>query len=274
MVSVVIPTRDRPAYLEAALASLAPQVAEAGGEIVVVDDGAGHARDVARRHDARYVARPDHPGLNAARNAGAAVAEGELVVFVDDDVLVAPGWLATLLGAAAAHPGWHVVGGPIEPRLEGSRARGCGRDGPPVTSLDLGPVDAEAEFVWGANMLVTRAALELAGPFDPGWQGPGDEEGWERRLRGRGGRIGYAAQARVHHRRSGPDARPLALARAAWERGRAARRWDIAKGMAPRKRAEALTAARSLGHAVRRRCPWGAYAAVHASGRLREAIGG
>jgi len=54
--SIAIPTRDRPRYLDVALASICPQAAEHGAEVVVIDDGPDAAtRAVAARHGARYV---------------------------------------------------------------------------------------------------------------------------------------------------------------------------------------------------------------------------
>src|ERR671939_578108 len=90
---------------------------------------------------------------------------------------------------------------------------------------DLGAEDADASFVWGANMAVRRSAFERVGPFDESLGGAGDEEDWQRRLRAAGGRVRYVAAAGVDHRRAGADARVAALARSGWHRGRASRRW-------------------------------------------------
>jgi glycosyltransferase involved in cell wall biosynthesis len=68
--SIVIPTRERPAYLEVALASVAPQAARAGAEVIVVDDGELRRNaELAERFGARYVALGRPRGLNAARHA-------------------------------------------------------------------------------------------------------------------------------------------------------------------------------------------------------------
>src|SRR3954452_9274672 len=60
-------------------------------EIVVVDSGnrAAGGEDLARSQNARYSRSPDH-GVAAARNHGASLAAGELLLFVDDDIVVAP----------------------------------------------------------------------------------------------------------------------------------------------------------------------------------------
>jgi len=223
--SIIVPTRSRPAYLDVTLGSIAPQAAAAGAEVLVVDDGPLTAnRLAAERHGARYLPHPAPRGPNAARNTGIAAAQSKLIVLVDDDVEAPPGWLQALLDAAAAHPEHGVLGGPIRARLEGSRLRACGREGPPITFLDLGPKDRDATFVWSANMAVRRAALDLAGPFDAGLEIYGDEEEWLRRYHAAGGRVRYVAAAGLDHRRAGPDARLGALARAAYLRGRHSRR--------------------------------------------------
>ena len=83
------------------------------------------------------------------------------------------------------HPDADAFGGPIRARLEGRTPSACGREDPPITSLDLGPEDTEADMVWGANMAIRRSAFERMGPFDEAVAGHGDEEDWLRALRAR-----------------------------------------------------------------------------------------
>jgi GT2 family glycosyltransferase len=273
--SIVVPTRARPDYLEVTLASIAPQAAAAGAEVIVADDGAlPETRAVAERHGARYVAHDMPRGPNAARNTGIEAARGELIVLVDDDVYAPDGWLRALLRAADAHPEYEAFGGPIRVRLEGATMRTCGREGPPITFLDLGAEDRDAELVWSANMAVRRSALERVGPFDADLEIYGDEEEWQRRLRAAGGRIGYVAAAGLDHRRAGRDARLPALARAGYHRGRNSRRFDVRKGTAPPVGAELRVLAGCAWHTVRRRCANGVVMGAVAAGRVREAIRG
>ena len=272
--SIIVPTRRRPGYLAVALASVAPQAAAHGAEVIVVEDDPEQpaTRALAEGHGARYLAHGAPRGINHARNTGIAAATADLFCLLDDDVEVWPDWLAALLAGADAAPGHGALGGPIRARLEHTNLHACGREPLPVTTLDLGPADRDAEFVWGANLALRRSAVELVGPFDPALNWAGDEEDWQRRLRAAGGRIRYVARAGVDHRRTGADARLRRLARAAHARGRAARRWDRAKGTAPSTAAEVRTLAGCLWHTGRRRCGNGLVMAAHSAGRLQEAL--
>ena len=273
--SIVVPTRARPDYLEVALASMAPQAISCGAEIVVVDDGGVPPnRAAARRHGARYVAHRAPRGPNAARNTGIEASDSALIVLVDDDVEAPAGWLGALLAGAERYPDHDVLGGPIRVRLEGSRLRMCGREGPPITFLDLGPDDRDADFVWSANMVIRRPAYERVGPFDADLEIYGDEEEWQRRHRAAGGRTRYLAAAELVHRRAGRDAKLPALARAAWKRGRHSRRFDVHKGSAPPLGAELRTLAGCVWHVPRRLCGNGVVLSAAAAGRVREALGG
>src|SRR6516165_3164069 len=214
--SIVIPTRARPGYLEVALASIAPQAAASEAEVLVVDDGghAGATAAMAARFGARYLPHARQLGLNVARNTGVERSTGELVVFVDDDIRAGPGWLGALIDAARDHPDVDVFTGPIRARLEGRRLRTCGREGPPITALDLGPSDTPTRYAWGANMAIRRRALERVGPFDASIEHGGDEVEWQERLMRASGAqastpVLYVARAGVDHRRAGPDARLL-----------------------------------------------------------------
>jgi GT2 family glycosyltransferase len=272
-ISVIVPTKHRAAYLEVALRSLAPQVRAHGGELLVVDDGPSEAtRRAAEAAGADYVAHERSLGLNAARNTGIAQTTGELVCFVDDDVEVRDGWLAALVHGASRYPDDEVFTGPIVARFDGYRPRFCGREGPPVTSLDHGPDDAVAPHAWGANMTVRRSAIARVGPFDASLGLYGDEQEWQDRLHAAGGRIRYLAGAVLDHRRAGADARVSALARAARSRGRAARREDVAKGAAPPLAAELRVLAGTLLHGPRFGCANGPILTAHTVGRLEEAL--
>jgi len=272
--SILFPTRRRRDYLAVALDSVAEQARTHGAEIVVVEDDPADAATerLAREHGARYVALGRARGLNVARNAAIESAGGELLCFLDDDVAAWPGWLGALLSAAAANPGHEAFGGPIRARLEGTNLHACGREPAPVTTLDLGPEDRDAELVWGANLAARRSAFERVGAFDSARSGPGDEEEWERRLRAAGGRIRYVAAAGVDHRRVGRDARIAGLSRAAWHRGRHSRRFDESKATAPGLGRELRTLAGCVWHTGRYRCGNGIVLTAQSAGRLQEAL--
>lgn len=273
-VSVVVPTHNRPEYLEVTLASLAAQSGDVPYETIVVDDGSGgEATARVAEHEGAILLRHETPrGPNAARNTGIEAARAPLIALIDDDVRVPAGWVAALVAGAERH-GWaDAVGGPIRASLEGPAPRACGRESAPITTLDLGPSDCEAEFVWSANMAVRRAAIERFGGFDEDIPIYGDEEEWQLRLHAGGGRIAYVADAWLEHRRTGDDARLRSLARAEYRRGRAARRNDRRKG-------DELTLARELRnlagagwHTARRRCALGLIMGAHSTGRIVEAL--
>jgi GT2 family glycosyltransferase len=269
--AIIVPTRRRAPYLEVALASVADQARAAGAALVVVDDGPDAAtRAVAGRFGARYVDRTAGGGLNVARNAGIdAAPEADLLVLIDDDVEVWPGWLAAL---HAGPPEADVLTGPIRARVEDHRFPRCGREPGPVTEQDFGPADRDAPHAWGANLAIRRRALERAGRFDPALSGGGDEEEWERRLLAAGGRIRWLAAAGVDHRRAGDDARLRSLCRAARARGRESRRFDERKGSAPALAAELRTLAGCALHGPRHRCAMGPVMTWHTLGRIEAAL--
>jgi GT2 family glycosyltransferase len=275
--SIIIPTRARPDYLRVALSSIAAQAALAGAETLVIDDEgpSPSRRAMVEGLGASYQPHARPLGLNVARNTGVERSSGELLVFVDDDVEVTAGWLSALIEAAEDHPEVNIFTGPIRPRLEGDPPRSCGREGPPITSLDLGERDTEeVGYAWGANMALRRSAFARVGPFDISLANGGDEQEWQDRLRALGlGAVLYVARAALYHRRSPADARLLALMRAAHGRGRASRRFDSWRAEDPPIARELRTLAGCAGHVLRYRCPAGLTMVAHSAGRLRQAVG-
>jgi glycosyltransferase involved in cell wall biosynthesis len=99
-ISVVIPAYDEAAHIGRLLESLSSQDPPPG-EVIVADDG---SRDgtaaIAERAGARVLRLP-HRGPAAAKNAGAEAASGELLVFLDADMVCAPGFLSRLVAPIA-----------------------------------------------------------------------------------------------------------------------------------------------------------------------------
>ena len=95
-------------------------------EIVVVENRPSpqsRTREAVRGYArVRYIEEPV-PGLSRARNAGLAVARGEIVAFTDDDVVVDPDWLPSLVAAFDAAPDVAAVTGLILPLTLDSEAQ-------------------------------------------------------------------------------------------------------------------------------------------------------
>jgi glycosyltransferase involved in cell wall biosynthesis len=271
--TVVVPTSNRADYVAVTLRSLAEQDIDRPYEVIAIDDGStDRTPEVIAAAGVRSIRHERAEGPNARRNEGIAAAESDLIALVDDDTWIPPGWLRAIVEGAERHADADAFGGPIRARLEGPAPRSCGREEPPITSLDLGPRDREAELVWSANMALRRAAFDRVGPFDERFTTGGDEEDWIRRLRAAGGKVVYLAGAWLDHRRTGDDARLRALMRSAYRRGRNMRAYDGMRGVEPGVGRELRVLAGCGWHTVRRGCPQGLVMGAHSAGRLMEAV--
>jgi len=110
--SVVITAHNLNRYLPDAVASAVDQA----DEVLVVDDcGEQVAQDVLRDWPTVSVHRqPIQGGLSAARNAGAALATGTYLLFLDADDMLAPGALARLSEALDTHRDLHIAAGALD----------------------------------------------------------------------------------------------------------------------------------------------------------------
>jgi glycosyltransferase involved in cell wall biosynthesis len=204
--SVVIPTRDAPDLLAAALRSLALQDFPAtSAEIVVIDDGsvefdASTWTQLAEPFHLAVIRRETNQGRATARNHGIRQAAGEIIVFLDGDMTAAPGFLRAHADFHRAHPGEVCVGdirfGPEIPSTTFTRymeSRGAQAYQP----------DEEIPFkcfVTG-NSSAGRGLLIDAGLFDEEFHAYGAEDlelGY--RLYGQGATFRFAGSAlSLHH---------------------------------------------------------------------------
>jgi glycosyltransferase involved in cell wall biosynthesis len=108
-ISIVVPTRARPALLARCLLALADQEVDESYEVIVVDDGTQEAA-APRSSDGLdlKVLRSFGRGPAVARNVGVKAARGEIVLFTDDDTVPGRGWVREAVAHLDAHP--HHVG--------------------------------------------------------------------------------------------------------------------------------------------------------------------
>ena len=159
MISIIIPAYNEEALLDGTIDDARAAAATLGSpyEIIVVDDGTtDRPAKIAAEHGVRVV------GVNvrhiaAARNAGARVAVGDLLVFVDADTLVTPEVLQRAVASVRAG----AVGG-------GAGARQDSNDPPwgPAVFGFAAWLMRTAGWAAGCFMFVRADVFHLAGGFD------------------------------------------------------------------------------------------------------------
>jgi glycosyltransferase involved in cell wall biosynthesis len=159
VISIVVPAYNEEALLAPTLDHLHVAAGALGEpyEIIVVDDGStDRTAAIAIAHGARVVG-VNVRQIGAARNAGARVATGELLVFVDADTLVPP---EVLRGAVAAFRAGAVGGG--------SGARQDSNDPPwgPAVFAFAAWLMRTAGWAAGCFMFVSTDVFRRVGGFD------------------------------------------------------------------------------------------------------------
>ena len=203
-VSFVIPVRNGAPWLRAVVAAIRADAGTRETEIIAVDDGSTDgSADILAELEARgwlRVLRGPGRGAAAAINAGLRAARFPLVAQIDQDVVIAPGWIDTLTAAmrdprVAAAQGHYicppraplparVMGVDLTQRYDALRGRATGH-------------------VCTGNVIYRAHAIADAGLFDESL-GYGYDNDISYRLRAAGHRLAicHGAQS-VHHWRSG-----------------------------------------------------------------------
>lgn len=211
-VSVLIATRNRSALLARMLQSLdrALMVAGAEAQVVIADNGStddtaavidGWTSRAAGR--ARLSVR--QPGKACALNQILGLAQAPLLAFTDDDVELRSDWLREILRFAGEHPQYAAAMGRVLLPPDVTDPTLLARVGyyRTVPLFDSGDRVHDDRHLYGANMMIRRAALDRVGPFNerlgPGASGLHEDGDLVRRILRAGLRIGYMPEATVYH---------------------------------------------------------------------------
>ena len=181
LVSVILPTRDRAELLPRAVASVLAQT-HPNWELVIVDDGSeddtGTVIDGLTDPRIRCI-RARGAGVCAARNLGLQQAQGALIAYLDDDNVMHPDWLKSVVWGFEQRPQSDVLYGAFivddTARIDG---KGCGD----LPKLYFWPYDHQAvarHNIADIGCIAHRARLSQA-HFDESLREMGD---WDLFLR-------------------------------------------------------------------------------------------
>lgn len=193
MISVVVPTCDRPEALARCMAALARQRTDDALEVVVVNDwhGAVHAPGA-------QVVQASGKGPAAARNLGARAARGDVICFTDDDCAPGPDWARRL--AAACAGGGAAAGTTIADPAAGGAAAAAQLLTNTLMTTSLDATTGGLRFAPTCN-LACHATTFAALAFDEAFAlAAGEDRDWCARLVAGGGILRHVPGAVVVHR--------------------------------------------------------------------------
>jgi glucosyl-dolichyl phosphate glucuronosyltransferase len=216
-ITVILCTHNRDQSLRKALESVAvsamPESIE--WEVLVVDNNSNDqtravVEEFSGKHPSRfrYLFEPQ-PGKSYALNSGIRAARGDVLAFMDDDVIVEPTWLQNVTAPLRGGQ-WAGAGGRVLPQWISPPPRWvplAGRNPLAVLALfDLGTESGPlAEPPFGTNMAFRRSIIEKYGGFRldlgprPGSEIRGEDTEFGRRLLQAGEHLWYEPSAVVIH---------------------------------------------------------------------------
>ena len=231
LASVIIPVWNGKRYLAQCISAVLAQE-DVDCEIIAVDNASsdGSADWVAATFPAvRLIRHGQNLGFSGGCNAGLKAASGDVLVLLNQDARVCPGWLSALRGALedprvgvagcrVLYPDGETLqhaGGRIEWPLGLARHDGQGE----LTGQQWA-APRQVEYVTGAAMAFRRDVMDRVGLLDEGfWPGYFEDADYCFRVREGGYEVWYIPDAAVIHEETTSLTQPAALARA-YERGR------------------------------------------------------
>jgi glucosyl-dolichyl phosphate glucuronosyltransferase len=224
-ISVIIPTHNRSESLKRAIGSILQDTIESEYEIVVVDNNSSDdtkASVLIYESKVNYFFEPN-TSFTRARHTGAENAQGDILLYIDDDVIVLPGSIDKIVETFNKYPECGVVAGKILPKYEVEPPEWCLAcedtfNGWSLYSPDVYPHLAngfqEVDFAAGPMMAVSKKVYDLVGGFPPDtlgvetndgkgtfnklYVGPGDS-GLCKKTMDAGSKVYYDPQVSCYH---------------------------------------------------------------------------
>ena len=205
--SIIIPAFNRIDMTIACLTALYEHTDDY--ELILIDNGSGDATHDLEGPDI-VIRNAENLGFARACNQGAALASGDVLIFLNNDTEPCPGWLKPLLDALKA-PNVAVAGSMLtypDGRVQhaGVGLRGSGRTYEAFNMTDPRPF-GDVAAVTGACLAIRREIFNDLGRFDEGYWNGYEDVDLCLRVREAGYRIVYDPDSIVihHESASGPE---------------------------------------------------------------------
>jgi len=211
LITVAICTRNRATLLEIAVRSVLPQLSDDADLLIINNGSTDHTAVLA----AQFAAANSHvkvvhelqTGLSIARNSALRQAAGNWVVFLDDDAIAEPGWLAAYKVFVLHLPNALIAcaGGPVTPYHDGPATAWQGASAFRLTGADENQPFSPKGSPVGCNYAVQREVALAAGAFNTAlgrsgnFLGAHEEIELTERLRRAGFEIWWVPGARIRH---------------------------------------------------------------------------
>jgi len=233
LLSIVIPVHNQAAYTHNCLASLAANPPHVPFEIIFVDDASTDdtlsllPAAAAADSRIRLLCNETNLGFAISCNRGAATARGDLLLLLNNDTEVLPGWFSPLYEAIMLHPDIGIV----SPKLvfPDGTIQHCGKVWSRISDPLSQPhhiyyhfpadhpavnISRDYQMLTGACMLMRTVEFTALGGFDENYRNGWEDDDLCYAFLARGQRIHYCASASViHHQNKTLNERLMELER-------------------------------------------------------------
>jgi len=214
--SIIIPVFNKLDYTRQCLEALAKNTGVESYEVIIVDNGSRDGTPEFLKTlegDVKIITNATNLGFAKACNQGARVAEGEYLVFLNNDTLPQPGWLEELVKLLSSDPTIGIAGSKlIYPGTNLIQHAGkvwtevASRQTPPAHLYYRLPADApfvnktrEFQLVTGACLMLRKSDFEAVGGFDEGYRNGWEDDDLCMKIRAGGKRVFYCATSVLYH---------------------------------------------------------------------------
>ena len=187
IISIIIPTYNRAKSLDATLQSIHTVLSVSrfkNVEVLIIDNGSTDdtkeisMKWVTKINTCKYIYETV-PGLLSGRHRGAAEAKGEILCFVDDDVVLSPTWIDAIAETMYAKPDIQLMTGPILPKFETAAPEWINYFWSPapyggkaciwlsLLHFDKKEQLVNANYIWGLNFTIRKITFHSLGGFHP-----------------------------------------------------------------------------------------------------------
>lgn len=175
IITVIFATRNGAATLPIMLRSLTELDTDEDWALIAVNNASSDETacilDEFRERLPLTVLNEPIPGKNRALNRALDHAQGDLIVFTDDDIIAAPDWLRQLRNVANEQPSYDIFGGHIAPHWQAEPPSVVLENAPLGITYAITPAEQATGpvfpgLVWGPNMAVRRRVFEAGHRFN------------------------------------------------------------------------------------------------------------